>query len=137
MAKNVLAAGLFALVDGFDLGFTIRGSIQSLTGRSSVNLTLATDSRSLFCLAVTLGQTTERRLLIDLSIIREACEKREITEVVWLSGDSNPADDLTKIDKRNGTLAKIISTNNFNPKIESCVDRYATEVKPMEIAAEG
>ncbi len=71
------------------------------------------------------------------NIIREPYEKTEISDVEWLPGDSNPAKDLTKMDKRNGTLANIISTNNFKPKIVSWVVKDASELKSMETAAEG
>eukprot|EP00171_Calliarthron_tuberculosum_P023256 IDg23256t1 len=94
-----------------------------------VDLTIATDSRSLFCLAITLGQTTERRLQIDLAMIREAYERREIAHLVWISGKTNPADDLTKCAKRNGTLATILSSNRFNPDMESWVKRDCNEVR--------
>lgn len=123
VCRSVLSAELFALIEGFDLGFTIRDTMQRCTGRRHVNLTLATDSRSLFSLSVTLAQTTEKRLLIDLSLIREAYEKRDINDFVWISGDCNPADGLTKVSKRNNSLAEVISSNKFLPKAESWIER--------------
>eukprot|EP00171_Calliarthron_tuberculosum_P022600 IDg22600t1 len=129
VCRSVLAAELLALVDGFDIGYAITYSVKQMTNRPEVNLTIATDSRSLFCLAITLGQTTERRLQIDLAVIREAYERRDIAHLVWISGKTNPADDLTKCEKRNGTLEHILRTNKFQPKMESWVRRDSDEVR--------
>lgn len=96
VAKSVLAAELFALINGFDVGFSIKESLQRMTGVKKIDLTLMTDSRSLYGLAISLAQTTERRLQIDLEIIRQAYERRELNNVIWIAGDENTADDLTK-----------------------------------------
>lgn len=129
VCKSILAAELLAMTDGFDIGYAITYSVKQMTNRSHVDLTIATDSRSLFCLAITLGQTTERRLQIDLAAIREAYERRDIANLVWISGKSNPADDLTKCDKRNGILETILRTNKFQAEMESWVRRDSDEVR--------
>lgn len=61
-----------------------------------------TDSFSLYGLVVSMYQTTEHRLQIDLVMLREALENREISSVIWAAGSENPADDLTKPEKRSG-----------------------------------
>ncbi len=38
--------------------------------------------------------TAEKRLLIDLALLREAYENRDISEIVQIPGDQNPADAL-------------------------------------------
>ena len=134
VCKIVLHAELLALVEGFDLGFVIRDALERCTRRKAVNLTLGTDSRSLYCILVKLAQTTERRLVINISLVRQEYEKREITNLVWISGATNPADDLTKETKRNGTLREVICRNNFSPKTESWIER---DPPPVELAVEG
>lgn len=123
VCRSVLAAELFALMEGFDIGYTVRDSFVKCSGRKDVNLILATDSRSLFSLSITLAQTTEKRLLIDLSLIREAYEKRDINDIIWIAGNCNPADGLTKVSKRNSTLSELISKNNFMPHARSWIKR--------------
>lgn len=97
--------------------------MKKCTGPKNVKLTLATDSKSLFSLTISLAQTTEKRLLIDLNFIREAYEKRDINDIIWIPGPSNPADGLTKVSKRNSTLAELAATNMFNPAEQSWVKR--------------
>lgn len=127
VCKSVLAAELFALVDGFDVGYSIAHSLQEIYGRQ-IDLTLYTDSQSLYGLCISLAHTTERRLQIDLSMIREAYERRDITNIVWIEGKNNPADDLTKITRRAGVLSEVIATNRFFPEPRSWIQRDAMEV---------
>ncbi len=94
VCKSSLAAELFALVDEFKIGYTVAHFMSELLMRK-VTLTLYTDSQSLYRLCISLAQTTERRLQIDLTLIREAYEKRDITDIMWISGKQNPADGLT------------------------------------------
>ncbi len=123
VCRSVLAAELFSMIDGFDIGYSICDTVQLCTGRKHVNHTLATDSRSLFALSVTLAQTTEKNLLIDLSLISEAYEKRDINDFVWISGNCNPDDALTKKTKRNSLFPELIAKNRFMPVAESWIKR--------------
>ena len=61
-----------------------------------IELHVYTDSRSLYDGLVRINQTTEKRLLIDLRMLRQSYERREITEVFWVPTAQNPADAFTK-----------------------------------------
>ena len=58
MCKSALAAELLAMVDGFDVGFSIRETLVRITGRKTIPLHLVSDSLSLYGLVVSLAQTT-------------------------------------------------------------------------------
>ena len=121
--RNALAAELLAMVDGFDVGFSIRDSVQRMLGSNIVDLTMISDSRSLFGLLVSLAHTTQLRFQIDLEMLRETYKNREISNAVWISGGENPADDLTKADKRDNMLAKLIQTGRFETNQCSWIHR--------------
>ena len=131
VCRSVLAAELFSMIEGYDLGYSIKDSLQRILSIVNIPLKLATDSHSLFSLAINLSQTTERRLLIDLASIREGYEKRWISDIIWIPGTLNPADDLTKPYKQNGSLQLIMETNNFNPFRKSWVSRDSEQVKTV------
>ena len=59
-------------------------------------LVLYIDSKSLYNCLIKLGTTQEKRLIINIICLRQAYEHREIAEVKWIKGDSNPADSITK-----------------------------------------
>lgn len=96
VCRSVLAAELLAMIEGFDIGFTLCETYEAVMG-TSIPLSIYTDSRSLYHLTVSLTRTKEKRMQIDLQVLRQAYERREITNVVWITGESNPADGLTKI----------------------------------------
>lgn len=69
-----------------------------------------------------LGTTNEKRLMIDVMAIREAYEKREIVEIKWIDGESNPADAMTK-SKPCQALKDLVDNNTITIKVTEWVDR--------------
>ena len=99
VCQSALSAELLAIIEGFHIGFFCRDAAHALLGRN-LSLRIYTDSRSLCHLAAASTHTKGRRIQVDLQLIREACENRKITDILWITGASNPADALTKT-KRN------------------------------------
>lgn len=81
VCKSVLFAELFALVEGYDVGYTINHTYRDFIGRK-IYLTLHTDNRSLYRLSISLAHTTERRLQIDLAVIWQAYVRRDNTGII-------------------------------------------------------
>ena len=80
------------------------------------------DSFLLYKCLVKLGTTNEKRLMIDLMAIQQAYKRREIAEVVWIKGDHNPANSMTK-HNRNKALDHIIKSNKLHIEVEGWVER--------------
>lgn len=80
-----------------------------------VRLTMHTDTQSLCGLYISSSRSTRRRLQIDLSPRCKPYKNRHITDIAWIARGDNLPDDLTKTDKRNGMLAKIVKTSYFRP----------------------
>ena len=95
VTRSVLASELYALTHGFDTAAVIKSTTEKIL-RKPVPLMLCTDSKSLYECLVKLGTTREKRLMVDLMCLRQAYERREVAEVRWIDGDSNPADAMTK-----------------------------------------
>ena len=116
VTRSALAAELYAMMNGFDTAAALKVSLDQLDlnedaaakrygtavagsddlPRAAVPMVIYTDSRSLYDGLVSLNTTTEKRLLIDLHLLRQAYERREIAEVCWIPTEQNPADALTK-----------------------------------------
>lgn len=99
VTRSVLASEIYGLSTGFDQGFTLASTVRMVTDRlhmPPIPIVVWTDSYSLYECIVKLGTTKEKRLMIDLTALRQSYERREIHEIRWIHGDDNPADAFTK-----------------------------------------
>jgi hypothetical protein len=123
VTRSVLASELYAMAHGFDIGASVKSTIDKMLG-IDLPLVLCTDSKSLYECLVKLGTTQEKRLMIDIMCLRQAYERREIAEVKWIKGESNPADAMTKSNsKSSNALKQLIDTNTLQLEVEEWVER--------------
>ena len=73
---------------------------------------------------VKLGTTKEKRLMIDIMAIRQSYERRELSEMRWINGNSNPADAMSK-SNANLALQALVSNNELSVKVQGWVQREA------------
>lgn len=121
VTRSVLASELYAMTLGFDVGAVIKLTFQCILKRE-IPLVLCTDSHSLYECLVKLGSTSEKRLMIDIMCIRQSYERREIAQIIWIDGNSNPADAMTK-SKPCPALRKLIETNKIDVTAYNWVER--------------
>jgi hypothetical protein len=93
----------------FDIAFAVKSTIDLILN-TNVPLVLATNSKSLYDCLVKLGTMQEKRLIIDVMCLRQAYERREIAQVKWIEGTTNPADSMTK-SKPSNALKLLLDTN--------------------------
>jgi hypothetical protein len=114
MTRSVLAAELFAMVHGFDVGSVLKSTLIKLLGKKiSISLILTTDSKSLYDCLVRLSTTVEKRLMIDVMTLRQFYERREITEMIWIHDINNSANSMIKV-KPSTALKTVIDINQIN-----------------------
>jgi len=124
VTRSVLASELYGMVHGIDIAMAIQSTLDRILKslQTSVPTVVCTDSRSLYDCMVKLGTTTEKRLMIDVMAVREAYERRELSEFRWIEGPDNPADAMTKA-KPNKALERLVDTNELRMKVVGWVDR--------------
>ena len=98
------------------MGASIKSTVKRVL-EINLPLVLCTDSKSLYQCLVKLGTTQEKQLMIDVMCLCQAYERREIAEVKWIKGDSNPADSITK-SKPSNALKRLIDTNTLELDVE-------------------
>jgi len=109
------------MAHGFDIGAAIKSTVDKIL-QIDLPLVLCTDSKSLYDCLVRLGTTQEKRLMIDVMCLRQAYERRQVTEVKWIDGDTNPADAMTK-GKPCTALSQLIDTNRVELQAVGWVER--------------
>ena len=128
VTRSVLAAELYAMAGGFDAASSMRPTIAEIMGKK-VPLTIYTDSKSLFDATTTINTVTEKRLLIDLQVIRQAYEHQEVTDICWIPTHQNPADGMTK-EKPNKALRQLMEENRLELTPNAWVERKANRATP-------
>ncbi|KAI0994039.1 hypothetical protein K3495_g14143 [Podosphaera aphanis] len=126
VVRSVLNAELRSLLLGFDMGACIKKTYEQIYNRH-IPLVIYTDSKSLYDCVIRLGTTLEKHMMIDVMVIRGAYEEREITEIKWIAGDTNPADSMTKVKGNNNALKTLIDTNFMDITIKEWVMRPLLE----------
>jgi hypothetical protein len=99
------------MAHGFDIGYLVKSIIDKAL-EIKVPLVVCIDSKSLYECLVKLGTIREKRLIINVICLRQAYERREITEVKWIKGESNPANSITK-SKPINALKHLLDTNTI------------------------
>ena len=122
VTRSVLASELYAMAYGFDAGSVMKSTVERIMKIPILPLILCTDSKSLYDCLVKLGTTQEKRLMVDLMCLRQSYERREIMEVRWIGGGTNPADAMTK-SKPCKALESLIDTNTVNLQATAWVER--------------
>jgi hypothetical protein len=113
------------MVAGVDMAISLSTTYAMICrqlGIANFPVVVCTDSFSLYECLVKLGTTKEKRLMIDIMALRQSYERRELAEVRWIEGDSNPADAMTK-STPNRALEQMVSTNTLDIKVQGYVRR--------------
>lgn len=95
MTRSKCAARLFAAVHALNYASALRTTINDNFGKL-VLLTLYKDSKSLFDGIFGLYTTTEKRIQLDLSLLKVAYELSYLSNAAWIAPAQNPADAMTK-----------------------------------------
>ena len=84
VTRSVLASEIYGTAAGIDTGYVVTQTINMVTdhlGLPKIPLIVCTDSYSLYECLVKLGSTMEKRLMIDVMMMRQMYEQREIEEI--------------------------------------------------------
>ena len=120
VVRSVLGGETYAFADAFDISFTIRHDLRN-TLQKDIKLTLLTDSMSLFKVIVNSSITTEKRLMIHISAVREAYERSDMDYIGWIPSKFNIANGLSKLGVCR-TLSEFLQNHKLNQEIRTVVN---------------
>ena len=114
------------MVHGFDIAGAIKATIDKIL---NINLPLVTytNSKSLYNCLVKLSTTQEKRLIINVLYLQQLYKHREIAEVKWIAGDTNPANAITKGKGVSSVLKQLLNTNSIKLEVMEQVERGNAE----------
>ena len=113
VARSTLAAETLAAAEAADHAILIKTILEELLGVEIPPVTIIVDNKSLWESVRSTGLLTEKRLLIEMSSIRELHETGKIN-VEWVDTHNQIADCLTKAGANKQKLVDILSQGNLN-----------------------
>jgi hypothetical protein len=114
ITRSVLTIELFAMIHDFDVDSVLKVTlIKMLSLKISILLILVIDSKSLYDCLVRLDIIVKKRLMMNIMILKQSYERREITEIKWIHESNNSVDSMTK-SKSFSALKTIIDINRIN-----------------------
>ena len=101
VARSTLTAETLAAVDAVDTAFVVKKILEEILARELPAITLKVDNKSLYDAVKTTNTLAEKRLMIDMTALRQMVERREV-EIEWIPTGQQLANVLTKegADKR-------------------------------------
>lgn len=121
VARSVLGSEMYAFADGFDYAFCVKKDLEKILARP-IRLEMLTDSKCLFDVITRSSTFREKRLLIDIAVVKEAYNKHEISRVGHVFSNHNPADALTKV-CNSAALNSILDTGSLHLPVNQWVLR--------------
>lgn len=121
VVHSVLGCEKYAFEDAFDAAFTLSHDTSKLL-RRPLELTMLTDSLSLFKFLFNASTTTEKLLMIDIRASHEVYENFEIRQVGWVQSEDNLSYILTKQGKCR-ELEEALATRKPTTKVMKWIQR--------------
>ena len=114
VVKSTLAAECLSAVEAADASLLISLTLSNIIygdmpNEVKIPISIICDNRSLVQTVHTSTIAVDKRLTIDISILREMVEKCEINEFRWVSTDIQVANSLTKQGANSDYLVQVLS----------------------------
>ena len=94
--KSTLAAETLALVEGAEASFYIASILKEITKADEIPIRCKVDYKSLLDALSSSKQVDDKRLRIDIAVLDDIMERKEIDQVSWVDTKCQLADCLTK-----------------------------------------
>ena len=119
VVRSTIGAETLSLIEGCDTALYISEMVSEISKRMNtkapgpVNIEALTDNQSLFDTIHSTKQTSEKRLIVDSSAVREMSDRNELS-VTWIKKEKQLSDVLTKYGASNRLLFDILQTGRMS-----------------------
>ena len=109
VVKSTLSAETMALMGGSEHCFLLKSIIKEILNVDLL-ITVLTDSESLTDSLATSKTLEDKRLKVDICVVRDYLKKGEIHQVCWVPTDKQLADSLTKAGANPAKLLEVLQS---------------------------
>ena len=109
VVKSTLSAETMALMEGAEHCFLLKTMLKEILN-TDVPISVKTDSKSLYDALLTSNTLEDKRLKVDICVVRDYIKKEEIKEVCWIPTEQQLADCLTKSGANPAKLLKVLDS---------------------------
>ena len=113
VVRSTIAAETNAMIDGLDAAYCAANILGELLG-CSIKIEALTDNESLYRNSYATTMTDERRLRVDIAIIKEMILREEVSALKWIPAISQLADSLTKLGADSTKLLAVLETGHIS-----------------------
>ena len=98
VVKSTMAAETLIQVEAAEAGYWLSNIFSEIYGIANFNHNIVcyTDSRQLYDAVHSIKSIVDKRLRIDIAILREMLERKELKDIQWIDGKQQLANCLTK-----------------------------------------
>ena len=96
VVKSTLAAETLALVEGAEAAVYLKTIIEEIVGCDKLKVQCYVDNKSLVEALKSSTSVDDRRLRIDVALLKDMMQRREVDNISWVSTSEQLADCLTK-----------------------------------------
>ena len=113
VVKSTLADKVLSLVEAAESYSWLQNLLNEITGMEKLNIECKTDGQSVFNAVHSMTALLDKRLRVDVAILREMIGKGKIKKVIWVPTNDQLADCLTKRGSSPSKLLQVLTTNTL------------------------
>ena len=114
VVNSTLAAEALQLIEAAGKSFWLKSILQEIYKGSEFPVTCLTDSKTLFQATKSTKQILDKRLAVDLAMIKEKCHTREVHQIEWIPKEKQLADCMTKKGANSDTLLNVLTSGRLD-----------------------
>ena len=112
VVRSTLASETLALNEGCKTALYLPQILEEILHLEHIPTTCLTDNKSLYYVTNSLTSTTDRLLRVEIALIRQLCERKQVT-LKWVEGKHQLSDCLTKKSASLLRLQHVLKTGQF------------------------
>ena len=111
VVKSTLAAETMALLEGAETGLYLGKILEEVLGLKIITVSCITDNKSLVESLYSTKKVEDKRLRIDMAVLVQMMERKEIDSVQWVDTKGQLADCMTKRGVSSEKLRAVLAKN--------------------------